>query len=76
MGGEGGDGTEGVLEDQVDVVVGEAGDGVAGEHDLVAAVDGVEGQVLDGDVHRDADADDRGDLEVAQQEVELGALEG
>src|SRR5204863_1196077 len=46
---------------------------VAGQHELVAGVHCVECEVGHGHVHRHADADDRGDVEVAKDGIEAGA---
>src|SRR5947209_9800655 len=70
-GGEGGDEGKGVVEDRLGVVGGNTRYRVPGDHDLVAVVDGVEGQVLDGDVHRHADGDDRRYTHVAKHRAEL-----
>src|SRR3954468_22763959 len=64
---------EGVVEHGVGVVGGNAGDGVPWDHDLVAVVHGVEGQVLDGDVHRHTHGDDGRHAHVAQHGIEAGA---
>ena len=45
-----------------------------GDHHLIAAIDGVEGRVGDGDVGRDAGEHDGRHSGVAHQRVELGAL--
>ena len=52
---------------------GTPGHRVARQHDLVAVIDRVHDQVGDGDVHRHARDDDRGDAEVAQHGIEVGA---
>ena len=63
-----------VLSSTASRVVGRhAGDRVARDHDLVAAVDRVEREVGHADVDRHADADDRRDAEVAQDRIELRA---
>src|SRR5437763_1182716 len=47
------------------------GTGVAREHKLIPGVDGIHGEVGDGDVHRDTHAHDRRHTEVAEHRVEI-----
>jgi len=63
-----------VLEHGVDSGRREARDRVPGDDHLVAGVDGVEDQVGERHVHRDAGRDDGADAQVAEHGVELGAV--
>ena len=62
-----------VVDDRVRVIGGDAGDRVARHHDAVGLVHRVHHEVGDGEVHRDADGDDRRHPEIAQDGVEVGA---
>ena len=64
-----------VLQHRVDVLVGRAGHRLARDHHLVAGVHRLDGEAEDADVHRHAGGDDRPHAEVAQELVELGAVE-
>ena len=63
--GHGGDQGKGVVEDGIGIPGGDAGHRVAGDHDLVAEVAGLDGQAEHAQVDRDPGGHDRGDAQAA-----------